>query len=725
MSDLVVVEQLGATVVVQEVAAASVVEVVLQGPPGAPGGKGDKGDPGDITPAAFQAKTDAEAAATAAAASQAAAAGSATAASGSAIAAASSATAASTSATSAASSATASASSATTASTKATEASTSASGAATSATNAAASATNAAASATTATTQAGIAATQAGNAATSATAASAAKVAAETARDQTLAAFDSFDDRYLGQKASDPTVDNDGNALIGGALYFNTNPLASGGGMKVYDATNSVWLAAYASLSGALLSANNLSDLASASAARTNLGLGNVENKSAATILGELTGSNVTTALGFTPYNATNPSGFITSSALTPYLTSASAASTYQPIGSYLTGITGSQVNTALGYTPANKAGDTFTGNVLVNAGTDSRTLLQVSGVTQAQFQATASAVRVSSNNAIPLIFATNGTDRITLDSAGNVTTASAVMVGIGSTAAANARLRVVGTGASSEVARIEGGTLDAQHIINQTDDPSVNTARAQLSLRKNNTIGATISIDGATANRGIVYYDAYSATGSHAFYVNSIDRLRINSVGAVSFSSSYGTAGQMLKSGGSTGVPTWGALTSGEVTTALGFTPYDSANPTGYITSAALSSYLTTSTAASTYAPVSTTVTLTGAQTLTDKTTSGLVLNDGYTEETYAVVDAAGVALSPTNGSIQTWTLGASRTPTAGTWASGQSMTLMIDDGTSYAVTWTSLPVTWIPGSAPTLKTSGYTAVALWKVGSTIYGSY
>jgi len=102
----------------------------------------------------------------------------------------------------------------------------------------------------------------------------------------------------------------------------------------------------------------------------------------------------------------------------------------------------------------------------------------------------------------------------------------------------------------------------------------------------------------------------------------------------------------------------------------------------------------------------------------------SGVRLNDGYTEEVYAVVDAAGVAISPTNGSIQTWTLGASRTPTAGTWAAGQSMTLMINDGTAYTVTWTTLGVTWVGGSAPTLATTGFTVIQLWKVGSTIYGA-
>ena len=44
-----------------------------------------------------------------------------------------------------------------------------------------------------------------------------------------------------------------------------------------------------------------------------------------------ITGSDVVTALGYTPYDAANPAGYIDSSALTPYLTSATAATTYQP----------------------------------------------------------------------------------------------------------------------------------------------------------------------------------------------------------------------------------------------------------------------------------------------------------------------------------------------------------------------------------------------------------
>lgn len=113
------------------------------------------------------------------------------------------------------------------------------------------------------------------------------------------------------------------------------------------------------------------------------------------------------------------------------------------------------------------------------------------------------------------------------------------------------------------------------------------------------------------------------------------------------------------------------------------------------------------------------------GIALATNPTFSGPTFNDGYTEEVFAVTGTT-PALSPTNGSIQTWTLSGNSTPTAGTWASGQSITLMVDDGTAYAITWTTLAVTWKTedGAAPTLNTSGETAIQLWKVGTTIYGA-
>ena len=110
----------------------------------------------------------------------------------------------------------------------------SASAAAASASAAATSETNAGNSATAASGSASAASSSASAASSSASAASASASAA-------LAALDSFDDRYLGAKTSDPTLDNDGNALVAGALYFNSVD----GVMKLY--TGSAWVAAYVS----------------------------------------------------------------------------------------------------------------------------------------------------------------------------------------------------------------------------------------------------------------------------------------------------------------------------------------------------------------------------------------------------------------------------------------------------------------------------------------------
>ena len=94
-------------------------------------------------------------------------------------------------------------------------AATSATNAATSATASASSATSSASSASSASTQASNASTSASNAASSATAAAASATSAANSAD-------AFDDVYLGSKSSDPSTDNDGDALAAGMLYFNT-----------------------------------------------------------------------------------------------------------------------------------------------------------------------------------------------------------------------------------------------------------------------------------------------------------------------------------------------------------------------------------------------------------------------------------------------------------------------------------------------------------------------
>jgi hypothetical protein len=128
------------------------------------------------------------------------------------------------------------------AATSATNASNSASAASTSATNASNSASAASTSATNASNSASAASTSATNASNSASAALAAQTAAELA-------YDNFDDRYLGAKAADPTLDNDGNALVTGAFYFNTGAA----GIRIWN--GSAWVVITSS--GDLLSTAN------------------------------------------------------------------------------------------------------------------------------------------------------------------------------------------------------------------------------------------------------------------------------------------------------------------------------------------------------------------------------------------------------------------------------------------------------------------------------------
>ena len=90
---------------------------------------------------------------------------------------------------------------------------------------------NAATNATTATNAKNAAETAQSAAETAETNAEASKTAAEAAKTAAEAAFDNFDDRYLGAKSTDPTLDNDGDSLINGALYFNTSLNV----LKVYD----------------------------------------------------------------------------------------------------------------------------------------------------------------------------------------------------------------------------------------------------------------------------------------------------------------------------------------------------------------------------------------------------------------------------------------------------------------------------------------------------------
>jgi len=114
--------------------------------------------------------------------------------------------------------------------------------------------------------------------------------------------------------------------------------------------------------------------------------------------------------------------------------------------------------------------------------------------------------------------------------------------------------------------------------------------------------------------------------------------------------------------------------------------------------------------------------VTADGVFTLTNKTLVDPIITGTVVEDVFALTGTT-PALDPSNGSIQTWTLTGASTPTDSL-SAGEAITLIIDDGTAYTITWPT--TTWVnnAGAAPTLATNVPTVIALWKVGSTLYGA-
>jgi hypothetical protein len=311
---------------------------------------------------------------------------SATNASNSASAASTSASASATSATASANSATAAATSETNAASSASSASTLANNAATSASNASNSVTAAAASESNASSSATAAATSATNAATSATAASGSATAAANSAAAAAAAFDNFDDTYLGSFTADPTVDNDGDALVEGALYFNT----SANEMRVYDGAN--WIAASSAGTASILEYNY-----TATAGQTTFS-GTDDNSAT---LSYTAANLIVTLNGIVLENGTD-------------YTATSGTSIVLTVGA----TAGDELNViafksfTVSDTVAASTGGTFSGNVAVNGTLDvngNELILDADGDTS-----------ITADTDDQINFKTGGGDRMTIDSSGN-----------------------------------------------------------------------------------------------------------------------------------------------------------------------------------------------------------------------------------------------------------------------------------------------------------------
>lgn len=106
----------------------------------------------------------------------------------------------------------------------------------------------------------------------------------------------------------------------------------------------------------------------------------------------------------------------------------------------------------------------------------------------------------------------------------------------------------------------------------------------------------------------------------------------------------------------------------------------------------------------------------------LSNKTLVNPVMQGAVKVDEFTITDGGSVSINPSDGEVQTWAMGANRTPTLSLITTGKAVLLMVSDGTGFTITLTG--VTWMNngGVAPTLKTTGFTPILLFNVGGTLY---
>ena len=301
---------------------------------------------------------------------------------------------------------------------------------------------------------------------------------------------------------------------------------------------------------------------------------------------GYITGINssmVITALGFTPYNASNPSGFITSAALSPYALLSGATFTGN-----INIFNGANGEILLGNNPAFRGRIYYDGSVngqfifdntyndaLAGSGFIFRTRTAGTPISALLIEGNGSGTiwnnwRVGGNLQVDgtslFIGASTFSSSVTAtqfngSGAGLTGTASSLSIG------GNAATVTNGVYTNGSYANPAWITSLAWGKI--TDAPSFITGNQTITLSGDATGSGATSISVTLANSGVT--------------AGTYTKVSVDAKGRV-------TSGTTLASAD---LPTYtGPITSSQVTTALGFTPYNASNPSGFITSAALSPY-------------------------------------------------------------------------------------------------------------------------------------
>ena len=411
-----------------------------------------------------------------------------------------------------------------------------------------------------------------------------------------------------------------------------------------------------------------------------------------------ITSANVTTALGFTPYNATNPSGYITQAQARTSLSFTAGSGAYNnstgvisiPTNTnqltngagFITGINSSQVTTALGCTPYNATNPSgyitssaLTGYLPLSGGT----LTGLLGGTSASF---ANIVESNSLN--------TGFNGLNVSGYGFLSqTLSGQMTVLGhnirsSSSVAN-QVNVVNGGWLSSMIKMyysDGITFHTSPSVYNAGSiyPMSNTERMKINIdgnidisslsasgnvivSANNsgtlgkvTIGSGLSLTGGilTATGGSTGTVTGSGTAGRLAVWNSASDIGATTALTIAGSNLQVTGQLQAATGSYSGNVTASTftgnganltgLTSSQVTSALGYTPYNSSNPNGYITSASVSGGTYTPTFVGTgatsitasgptiYTKVGTVTTITGGVNFTASSLAGSIrLDDTY----------------------------------------------------------------------------------------------